>query len=99
MSDIVVLPGGVEKIWVPVLSGVPDPAPAVQVSFDEGSTWHPAVFEGTEVALLVAHPAAVAPNPAAVVVPVDVHPIWVRYADDPESLIRESPYLIHVRSS
>lgn len=87
--SVTLLPGAVEYIhWT--VTGLPtDPPPGVvEVSIDDGATWHTGTLVGSEVRLLVAHPATVAPDPDAVVAAAGSSRMLVRITDTPEVVPR-----------
>lgn len=87
--------GGVEYIhWTVTGLPVDPPATAIEASLDNGTTWHAAAVDGTDVALLVAHPAAVAPDPLAVVAAAGgSRELLLRVTDTPEVIIRSGGFL------
>lgn len=91
MSNPVVLhPGGIEYIkWT--ATGLPaSPAVgSVEVSLDDGTTWHAATVTDGVIRLLVAHPSVTEPGTAAVAV-AGVKGMHVRLTDSPEVVIRDA---------
>ena len=91
MSDLITLrPGGVEYIkWT--ATGLPESPPvgSVQVSLDNGATWHTATVDGGQISLLVAHPSVTDPGTAAVAV-AGTALMQVRLTDTPEVVIRDA---------
>lgn len=92
---------GVEYIhWTATGLPASPPAGSVQGSVDAGLTWHDVTvsagrYAGTStLRLLVAHPAAVTPDPAAVVATVGTVDLLVRLTDTPEVVIRPGGQLI-----
>lgn len=80
------LPGSIDFLtWTtnePITAGVP-----VHASYDRGATWHPVIVEGVKLTLLTAHPAAVNPDPSAVVAPPSTSPVWFRLTEPPAAPI------------
>ncbi len=70
-----------------VLTGAPAGA-ALEVSFDDGVTWHPTTRTADTVSVLVAGPEPTDNPVGTVVLPVGVHTAMVRLADTPEVVIR-----------
>lgn len=87
---------GVEYIHWPVTGLPPDPpVGSIQVSLDSGASWADATLDGTVVSLLVAHPDATSPDPAAVVAGAagTSTEMLVRFTDTPEVVIRSGGWL------
>lgn len=61
---------------------------ALEVTFDDGATWHPTTRTADTVSVLVAGPAATDNPTDTVVLPAGVHTAMVRLADTPEVVIR-----------
>ncbi len=71
-----------------ILSGAPTGA-ALEVTFDDGVTWHPTTRTADTVSVLVAGPTATTNPAGTVVLPVGTHTAMVRLADTPEVVIRD----------
>ncbi len=71
-----------------ILSGAPTGA-VLEVTFDDGVTWHPTTRTADKVSVLVAGPTATANPAGTVVLAVGTHAAMVRLADTPEVVIRD----------
>jgi len=71
-------------------TGAPASAGTLEVSFDDGATWHPMTWNQAETAvtLLVSGPDM--PNPAGVVLKVGRNQPLIRLTDTPEVVIRST---------
>jgi len=80
---------GQEYVRFPV-AGAPADAAPLEVSFDDGGTWWPTVWNADEtfVSLVVAGPDM--PNPDGVVLPLGRSIPLVRLTDYPETVIRST---------
>lgn len=75
------------------LADVPDGS-TVEISFDDGATWHPTTGSGAERRILIAGPDFQSPAPAVVV--TDKARPKVRITDSPEVVIRTSFHSIRL---
>ena len=80
---------GQEYARFPV-AGVPVDANALEVSFDEGLTWHSMAWNEDETAVTILVSGPESPNPSGVVLPVGRNLPLVRLVDTPETVIRST---------
>lgn len=93
MSEIAIHPTAVVVVKWPA-ADVPVGA-SVEVSLDNGDTWHAGVITAGNVEVLVAHPDVANPDPSAIVAPwPGVHRMFVRFTDTPERVVLDGGILV-----